>query len=273
MKKYVMSTFTVDPFALVDELTMNDLQLTEIETDYKLELSLTKPEKIIKCFSEYFSFNPQSVPKIIHQIWIGPHTPPWKWINSFKIDFKNQFPDWEYRLWREEDIAQLKMLNQDLYQQENVFSGKTDILRYELLYQFGGIYIDADSEWLNNKPLNELIHKTNTLGVFAGREDEVMLAAGVIGASKKNPIIYLIIKILHLTFFKTRIEKNYPTWIALGPRFFSEVIKYFAITKFPTHFFYPVSWLQNNLSIDTSQFPESYMMQYGYTSNALHKFM
>ncbi len=268
-----MNSITHDPFVLVNDLTIKDLDISEIESSYKLVLTLIEPEKIIECFSEYFRFYPQSVPKIIHQIWIGPYTPPWKWINSFKIDFKNQFPDWEYKLWREEDIAQLKMRNLDLYQHEDVYSGKSDILRYELLYQFGGIYIDADSEWLNNKPLNELLHKTNALGVFAGKEDEVMLAAGVIGSSKNNPIIYLIIKLLHLTFFKTRIQKKYPTWIALGPRFFSEVIKYFTITKFPTHFFYPVSWLQNNFLIDTTQFPESYMMQYGYTSNELYKFL
>ena len=268
-----MSSLTVDPFVLVDNLSMNDLQLSEIESGYKLELSLIEPQKIIKCFSDYFRLNAQLIPKIIHQVWIGPYNPPWKWINSFKINFKNQFPDWDYKLWREEDISHLKMTNQKLYQQEGVFAGKTDILRYELLYQFGGMYIDADSEWLNNKPLSELILQTNELGVFAGQEDEVMLAAGVIGSSKKNPIIHLLIKLLTLTFFKTRIEKQYPTWIALGPRFFSEVIKYFEITKFPKHFFYPASWRQNNLLVDTSQFPESYMMQYGYTSNDLHKYL
>ncbi|MEO6949659.1 MAG: glycosyltransferase [Ginsengibacter sp.] len=249
---------------------MDDLELNEENSAYKLGMTLINEHEIIQLFRDYFESNPQTIPKIIHQIWIGPHTPPWKWINSFREEFMKYFPDWEYKLWREYDIDKLDLINRDLYDAEPDFAGKTDILRYELLYHFGGIYIDADSEWLNKSPLEQLISSTNISGIFAGKEDDIMLAVGVIGASVKNPIIYLVMRLLQLTFRITRIEKKYPPWIATGPRFFSESIKYFNITKFPYHFFYPVSWLNNNCSIDTSKFPESYMMQYGYSSNELY---
>lgn len=258
------------PFVLVDRLTIDDLKLDEENSTYKLGITLIQEYEIMQIFINYFKSNPQTIPKKIHQIWIGPYAPPWKWINSFREEFMKHFPDWEYKLWRECDIDKLELVNRDLYDAEPDFSGKTDILRHELLYQFGGIYIDADSEWLNKKSFDQLILNTNSLGLFAGKEDEVMLAVGVIGSSVKNPIIYLVMRLLQLTFKITRIEKKYPPWIATGPRFFSESVKCFTITKFPKHFFYPVSWLDNNCSIDTSQFPDSYMMQYGYSSNALY---
>lgn len=260
----------ITPYALVDLLTLEDLKLNEEDSAYKMGITLIQEEKIKQIFNDYFKSNPQTIPKKIHQIWIGPYIPPWKWINSFREEFMKDFPDWEYKLWREYDIDKLELINRDLYEAEQNLSGKTDIVRHEILYQFGGIYIDADSEWLNKKPLDQLILNTNSSGLFAGNEDDFMLAVGVIGASVKNPIIYLVMRLLQLTFKITRIEKNYPPWIATGPRFFSESVKHFTITKFPQHFFYPVSWLNNNCSIDTSQFPDSYMMQYGYSSNELY---
>src|SRR4051812_24722242 len=104
----------VDPFTYVDECTLNDFALTESASAYKLEISLSQPDKIKKIFSDYFILHPQSIPKIIHQVWIGPYPPPWKWINSFRVDFMHRFPDWKYKLWREDNIAGLQMANKDL---------------------------------------------------------------------------------------------------------------------------------------------------------------
>jgi mannosyltransferase OCH1-like enzyme len=227
------------------------------------------PEKpaMISAFQHFCREHIQTIPKIIHQIWIGPNPPPWEWINTFRRDFTSQHPDWEYHLWRDEAIQKLEFTNKQLYAQEEQWSAKADILRYELLYKYGGIYIDADSRWLNQKPLNDLIQCTNQTAVFAGREDDRLVAAGVIGASPHNLIMDYTIQLIKATYHETRINRKWPAWVSIGPVLFTEAVKGFGITVYPTHYFYPRSWLNDNRGVDVGQFPDSYMMQYGYTTN------
>ena len=41
------------------------------------------------------------IPKIIHQVWIGPKNKPNIYINTWKIDYIKANPDWQYVLWDE----------------------------------------------------------------------------------------------------------------------------------------------------------------------------
>ena len=91
-----------------------------------------------------------SIPKVIHQIHLGGKEfsdKQLKWQKSWK-DYN---PDWEYILWdyqkilKNLDINHLNILNQC-----KNFSEKSDILRFEILYNYGGLYIDTDFECLKN---------------------------------------------------------------------------------------------------------------------------
>jgi mannosyltransferase OCH1-like enzyme len=93
------------------------------------------------------------IPKIIHHIWIGHLPPPVEWMNTWKVNH----PDWEYILWDNEKVFSRKWDNQkhiDYYFNKKVYEGAADILRYQILYEFGGIMPGADSENLN--PVDEL---------------------------------------------------------------------------------------------------------------------
>ncbi len=88
------------------------------------------------------------IPKIIHQIWLGSEFP-----EKFKPlveSWKKFHPDWEYKLWTEKEINSLKMSFRDLYDRETKYAKKANIARYEILYQFGGLYIDTDYECLKS---------------------------------------------------------------------------------------------------------------------------
>ena len=250
---------------------LDDIKVISISPPYKIKIKVGQQSEFRRDFKSYFNREPQQVPKIIHQVWIGPHKPPWQWIDTFRKNFTAIYPDWEYRLWREDDIKELNLINRDEYRYEEILSGKVNILRYEILYQYGGIYIDADCEWINNKSLQNLIDKTNETGVFAGWEDENMLANSVIGSSVNNPLMYYAIKLLGKTFHYNRRVLNRPTWISTGPRFFSECVLPYSITAFPKYYFYPISWHRDNRGVNTSEFIESYMIQYGYSTNRLYK--
>ena len=55
----------------------------------------------------------ERIPKVIHQIWIGPREPPTKWINRWKDDYTKMYPDFSHVMWNEEKIN--KDLNIDVY--------------------------------------------------------------------------------------------------------------------------------------------------------------
>jgi mannosyltransferase OCH1-like enzyme len=95
------------------------------------------------------------IPKIIHQIWLGGEPMP-ELLQKISQSWKKMHPDWEYFLWTEQEVAQLKLINQTIFDQEEHPRSKANILRLELLYQFGGLYVDLDFECL--KPFDLLHH-------------------------------------------------------------------------------------------------------------------
>ena len=48
-----------------------------------------------------------NIPKIIHQLWIGEHKVPWRYINTWKNDYIKKNPDWKYILWTEKPYLKL----------------------------------------------------------------------------------------------------------------------------------------------------------------------
>ena len=85
-----------------------------------------------------------NIPKIIHQIWLGPNKRPDIWMDSWKNDYINKYPEWTYKLWTEKEINEINLTNKKQYENEKFYNGKSDIARYEILYQFGGVFIDEN---------------------------------------------------------------------------------------------------------------------------------
>ena len=81
------------------------------------------------------------IPKIIHQIWLGDQSQ--RPINLMKT-WEDMNPGWVYKLWTDDNLP--KLICQEQFDKMKGLHGKADILRYELLYKYGGFYIDADSE-------------------------------------------------------------------------------------------------------------------------------
>ena len=92
------------------------------------------------------------IPKIIHQIWLGSPFP--QEYKKYQESWQKHHPDWEYKLWTDAEVADLDLINRDLYDASLNYGEKSDILRYELLYRYGGMYADTDFESL--KPLDTL---------------------------------------------------------------------------------------------------------------------
>lgn len=96
------------------------------------------------------------IPKIIHQVHMGNAALSARELYWQKT-WKDKNPDWSYILWDDKKIENdLTISHPKVFENCKSFSEMSDILRFEILYQFGGLYIDTDFECLKNiEPLFE----------------------------------------------------------------------------------------------------------------------
>lgn len=175
------------------------------------------------------------IPKIIHVIWIGDDSK--KPTNNIK-SWQQFNPNYEFRLWGNKELKKVKWINQEHINKmlDWEICGVADLMRYEILYQHGGVYFDADSICL--RPLENFLLETDN---FAAWENELSLPGLVgisaLGSTKNSPLYKAIIENL----------KSQPTvcndlaWKTTGPLKFTEVwIKSnLPLTIYPSHYFYP----------------------------------
>jgi mannosyltransferase OCH1-like enzyme len=225
-----------------------------------------------------------TIPKIIHQIWIGPNPEPTIWTDTFRVDYLSSHPHYEYRLWNDQtsnEILTKYPMIKVLYDLEQTWNGKSDILRYVILYEHGGIYIDADSVWVNKRSFDILLEDC-TCGLFAAREPGTdHITGGVIGASVGHTVFkkimdhlesYIITdgRIKQKKYIRLRAGKGPST--LLGPTLFNQYAQHEIIKLFPSQYFYPVTWhgiktIDAHKQMDLPS--DCFMFQYGYSTNHL----
>lgn len=128
------------------------------------------------------------IPKIIHQVWLGSPLPEeFKMLQQTWMEH-HMNRGWIYKLWTDEDVAQLQLYNQEFYDATDNYGVKSDILRWELLYNYGGVYIDMDYECL--RALDEL-HYTYDFYTALQPLDTlfIQLGAALVGARAGHPIL------------------------------------------------------------------------------------
>ena len=107
------------------------------------------------------------VPKVIHFIWIGPKPFPRESIENVRT-WIAKHPGWTIKFWTDRDRPlphkDMELVRiQDFhfsqlfecYNKSDNYAEKSDLLRYEILYQEGGIYVDHDVKCLQSfEPLS-----------------------------------------------------------------------------------------------------------------------
>jgi mannosyltransferase OCH1-like enzyme len=115
------------------------------------------------------------IPRTFHHIWLGPdplpkdHRP---WIESWK----RHHPDWEHRLWTEKNLPD-DPIRPEILERLRAPVERADILRLEILYRHGGVYLDTDLECL--RPIDPVLEGEEFVGVChkAGRITNTAIAA------------------------------------------------------------------------------------------------
>jgi mannosyltransferase OCH1-like enzyme len=180
----------------------------------------------------------ETIPRIIHQIWIGGRLPAAyrAWSQSWRVLNK----DWEYNLWDLRSIIQLGLTNERSFRESPSFGVKSDIARYEILKKFGGVYADTDFECL--RPMDEIVERcTFFAGIIFGPAP--VINNGLLGALPGHPLLREAIRGL-ANPIKTRDGMGVLN--SSGPGYFSNLIfnnKSLCADSdvvFPSSYFYPL---------------------------------
>jgi mannosyltransferase OCH1-like enzyme len=172
------------------------------------------------------------IPKTFHRVWLDEPVPDR--FEAYWDRFRDLHPDWELRTW--DDSGGLDWLRcPSEFSSAKTWAGKSDVLRYELLYEFGGVYVDTDVEPL--RPFDELLEDDRP---FIGWEDGNLLCPTVMGAPPKHPAIWKLLQELPRWFHKyERMPPNRQT----GPYFVTRFLRGRAdVRQLDPAAFYPVGW-------------------------------
>jgi GT2 family glycosyltransferase len=179
------------------------------------------------------------IPKILHQIWIGPKPAP---TNLMKT-WKEKHPDFEYILWTEQVIhdRRLQLTCVDKINLIPEINGKADIIRWEILYQYGGYFVDADSICI--EPFDYYFSDKSAFATFENENVRAgLIATGTMGFIPKHPICLDIIQWINSNE-STQLIKETRAWYSVGPGLLTKMLdtgKYKDVSIYPSHCFLPV---------------------------------
>lgn len=186
--------------------------------------------------------NPNSssvvIPKIIHQLWIGPKPRP----SKFMATWKDKHPDYEYIMWNEEELSKRDLRLECISKINEIeeINGKADIIRWEILYHYGGLFIDADSICID--PFNYLIEQHKP---FCGYENETarpgLVATGTMAFPKNHPLPRGAIDYIKLNEV-SRAKTGKMAWRTVGPELLTKLLQtnlYKDVVIYPSYYFLP----------------------------------
>lgn len=180
------------------------------------------------------------IPKILHRIWLDEPVPPQydAWWERFRL----LHPDWELMSWQ--DRSELDWLqNQELFDSFDdsrpSYGFRADILRYELLNRFGGVYVDTDVEPLRAfDPLVEADERP-----FIAWCSEAELDPAIIASPPGHPAVRALVDDLASVHQWKRSGRPLSPPGSTGPRFVTQ--RWQArddVRRLPPVTFFPYHW-------------------------------
>jgi len=164
------------------------------------------------------------IPKVIHHIWLGSPLP--EKCRILRETWMKNHPDWQFILWTDADIEHFGLENKALYDASTNWGEKSDIARYEIVYKYGGLYVDTDYESI--KPMDVFHHCVDFYtGIYAnhsnGNSTNMTMGMGLIGARAGHPILRAAIDGLKGT---TNVRNNNSAAILshTGPYYWTRIV-------------------------------------------------
>ena len=189
------------------------------------------------------------IPNTFHHIWINQSEPALpEPFAGYRRSWMQHHPHWDFRLWNVEAID-FELRRSDLLARCGSYAQTADVLRLELLYRLGGVYVDTDFECF--KPIDLLLAGART--VFCS-ENGAVISNSFIAAEAGSPLILRLLDRLPQT-----LGGPYPNQ-ETGPGFFTRELLGMGfgeeVRLLPSRYLYPYSMGQSRATAETH--PEAY---------------
>jgi mannosyltransferase OCH1-like enzyme len=122
------------------------------------------------------------IPGVFHQIWVGPDPFPGEYAHYQKT-WLNHHPGWELRFWTEDNLPE-GLRRPEAAERLRVPAERANILRLELLWRFGGVYVDTDFEC--RRSIEPLIEEAS---LFISLAKPARVNSALMGSVAGHPLI------------------------------------------------------------------------------------
>lgn len=189
-------------------------------------------------------------PRVLHRIWLDEPVPDrfegyWQGLQALH-------PDWEFVTWDDSSVLGWLRCSAE-FAQATTHAGRSDVLRYEVLAEHGGVYVDTDVEGL--RPFDDLLDGRP----FAGWEDERMICPTVMGGPAGHPALQELVSDLPRWF---RRYQGHPPNRQTGPYYLTMRWRWREdVRLLEPPAFYPVHWSEKR-KLGGPYPPESYAVHH-----------
>jgi hypothetical protein len=199
-------------------------------------------------YTQRYLVPPIIIPRIFHFIWLNSTTAPASVEKNIRL-WKELHPNWQIRLWTNASINNAGFTFYNRADFENTSRSArqiSDVLRYDIIYQYGGIYVDLDFEPLKN--IEALLHGLQAFVVY---EDEFFICNGIFGAIPGHELTERLVTQLNLNLVE---YENGTVNQQTGPHYMTRQIQIMQAEQkttmkngfqmFSPHIFFPVTWYE-----------------------------
>lgn len=207
------------------------------------------------------------ISRIIHFIWLGPKNFPLQSIENIR-HWKQFHPNYEFKFWTDRPrMAPISGMNicyvdafhfeslKPYYEESDNWAEKSDILRFEILNQQGGIYVDHDADCLQS--FDDLVQHLDFFAALEAPHDPIdhmalTVGIGIVASKTRHPLIRQTIDLISSRWeeetkrfdafdAQSRAERvTHRTYIPIT----YSAIDYFKTVRdcdviFPSQYFYP----------------------------------
>ncbi|MCK4895156.1 MAG: hypothetical protein KAT07_14370 [Calditrichia bacterium] len=200
------------------------------------------------------------IPKIIHQSWKSKDIPDN--LHGFVETWRKFHPDWEYRLWTDDDNRELVRSNYKwllpTYDSYSLGIQRADMARILYLHKYGGLYVDLDFECF--RPFDELMEANF---VFLGREKGGLgwykrrldyTCNALLASPQKHPFWELLLKQIVQSGRPKRCWEARTSYVlsTTGPQILDLAIQKYLLKHkdliiYPQNYFYPARVMEKSL--------------------------
>jgi inositol phosphorylceramide mannosyltransferase catalytic subunit len=203
-------------------------------------------------YAEKQAINDFQIPKILHFIWLGSSLPErvLYCIQTWKI----KHSEYEIKIWDESCLQLINWYDHKIeaaFHNAHSFAEKADYLRIQILYQYGGIYVDTD--FLCLKSIDSL--RQNNVEFFAGFEmpnswakSKLYICNALMGSTAYSEILKRYFSLFQTIEEAPHLDPNHRS----GPGIISKILEdaieedeHCPVLILPCSYFYPTPYEWN----------------------------